>query len=228
MPYVEWRVDVRDLSDAPDGPCFDCSLHRYAYGYYILLLIPMIPWLITAMLTGAALLWSRSMGKNQEIFGVHLGFMCANTEQVKNYCLACVRESLPFLGVVYNNVCLLAFNAFACFELRDGTRVMTAAPLIVCWESDEHRTMIGISIVALIFYVAGLPVVTLVTTTYARKKDLLRDPTTLKTVGLFYREYGARQFDLNLAYFYAGLPRSAIVPLWSRRHTHLELCCCSA
>ena len=204
MPYVEWRVDVRDLSDAPDRPCFDCFLHRYAYGYYILLLIPMIPWLITAMLTGAALLWSRSMGKNQEIFGVHLGFMCANTEQVKNYCLACVRESLPFLGVVYNNVCLLAFNAFACFELRDGTRVMTAAPLIVCWESDEHRTMIGISIVALIFYVAGLPAVTLVTTTYARKKDLLRDPATLKTVGLFYREYGECQFDLTLACIYAG------------------------
>jgi hypothetical protein len=70
--------------------------------------------------------------------------------------------------------------------------------------------MIGISIFALIFYVAGLPAVTLVTTAYARKKDLLRDPATLKTVGLFYREYGARQFDLNLAYFYAGLPRSAM------------------
>ncbi len=165
-------------------------MHRYAYGYYILLLIPMIPWVISAMLTGAALAWSRKFGETQEVFGIHLGFMCANMEQVKNYGFACLKQSIPFLGVVYNNVCLLAFNTFSCFKLRDGTSAMTAAPLVVCWESNEHRAMVGISIVALILYVFGLPAVTLATTTYARKKDLLRDPTQLKTVGLFYREYG--------------------------------------
>jgi hypothetical protein len=190
VPYRKRRVEVRDKSERTCVAVAWTAPHRYAYGYYILLLIPMIPWLLSAMLTGAALAWSRKFGKTQEVFGVHLGFMCANMEQVKNYGFSCLKQSIPFLGVVYNNVCLLAFNTFSCFELRDGTSVMTAAPLVVCWESDEHRAMVGISIVALIVYVLGLPAVTLATTTYARKKDLLRDPTQLKTVGLFYREYG--------------------------------------
>jgi hypothetical protein len=193
----------------------DCTSHRYAYGYYILLVIPMIPWLISAVLTGAALAWSRTFGKKQEVLGIHLGFMCANTEQVKNYGLACLKQSIPFLGVVYNNVCLLAFNTFSCFTLRDGTSVMTAAPLVVCWESEEHRAMVGISIVALIVYVFGFPAITLATTTYARKKDLLRDLTYLKTVGLFYREYGI------LGRFGSDASRSASAPWCSAKiHTH--------
>ena len=191
----------------------DCTSHRYAYGYYILLVIPMIPWLISAVLTGAALAWSRTFGQKQEVLGIHLGFMCANTEQVKNYGLACLKQSIPFLGVVYNNVCLLAFNTFSCFTLRDGTSVMTAAPLVVCWESEEHRAMVGISIVALIVYVFGFPAITLATTTYARKKDLLRDLTYLKTVGLFYREYGI------LGRF--GSARPALTPgLHSQHESH--------
>jgi hypothetical protein len=196
VPYRKRRVEVRDMSERTCVAVAWTAPHRYAYGYYILLLIPVIPWLLSAMLTGAALAWSRKFGKTQEVFGVHLGFMCANMEQVKNYGFSCLKQSIPFLGVVYNNVCLLAFNTFSCFELRDGTSVMTAAPLVVCWESDEHRAMVGISIVALIVYVFGLPAVTLATTTYARKKDLLRDPTQLKTVGLFYREYGESKHTL--------------------------------
>jgi len=228
---------------------------KYAYGYYILLLIPLIPWLISAALTGAALAWSRTLGQKQEVFGVHLGFMCANTEQVKNYGFACMKQSIPFLGVVYNNVCLLAFYAFSCFTLRDGTSVMTAAPLIVCWESDEHRAMVGISIVALIVYVFGLPAVTLATTTYARKKDMLRDLTTLKTVGLFYREYEpeyywwdfaflVRRFALCLCavvfsqnpYAQSGIAVLVITtamimqfvcrPYWDKRVNSLDCLCC--
>ena len=75
-------------------------------------------------------------------------------------------------------------------QLRDGSSVVSSAPGIVCY-TDEHNTLMGVAVLALIVYVVGLPAVTLGTTTYARYKDKLRDPIWLDTIGLFYREYGA-------------------------------------
>jgi hypothetical protein len=125
------------------------------------------------------------------VLTVHLGFMCENFEQVKLYGLGALKQSIPFVGVVYNNVCLSSFATFSCQTLRDGSAVLRIAPSIVCYESDEHKTMIAISLLALIVYVFGLPMITLGTTLYASKWDKLRDENFLATIGLFYREYGA-------------------------------------
>ena len=89
------------------------------------------------------------------------------------------------------DVCLSSFATFSCQTLRDGSAVLRIAPSIVCYESDEHKTMIAISLLALIVYVFGLPMITLGTTLYASKWDKLRDENFLATIGLFYREYGA-------------------------------------
>ncbi len=102
----------------------------------------------------------------------------------------CLKQAIPFLGCVYNNVCQYSFNVFKCQQLRDLTWVMRAAPAVVCYESDEHRVMIAVSIAALIFYVAGLPTVILCTVCYARKYDKLKHEDYLQVVGLFYKEYG--------------------------------------
>jgi hypothetical protein len=66
---------------------------------------------------------------------------------------------------------------------------MRAAPAVICYESNEHRAMIGVSIAALIFYVIGLPAVILSTVIYARKHDKLKHEDFLMVVGLFYKEY---------------------------------------
>jgi hypothetical protein len=50
--------------------------------------------------------------------------------------------------------------------------------------------MIGISIISLVFYVFGLPAFTLGSMLYAKRRDLLKHPQWLSTLGLFYREYG--------------------------------------
>jgi hypothetical protein len=67
---------------------------------------------------------------------------------------------------------------------------MMAAPEVVCWDSSEHKTMIAVSIVALIVYVFGLPAFTFGSTWYFHSKDRLRDPLVLQLIGIFYREYG--------------------------------------
>jgi hypothetical protein len=59
-------------------------------------------------------------------------------------------------------------------EMRDGTMVMASVPSIVCWESSEHRALVGASIASLIVYVMGVPAVTFGTVLYARRKDLLK------------------------------------------------------
>ena len=73
--------------------------------------------------------------------------------------------------------------------LRDGTAVMSSVPSIVCWESAEHRALIGISIVAIIVYVIGVPAVTLGTVMYARRKDLLKNEKVMLGLGYWYTWY---------------------------------------
>ena len=149
-----------------------------------------------------------------------MAFMCEDGPQVRLYFMHCLKQSIPFLGVVYNNVCLMSFATFSCVSMRDGTKVLRVAPSIECWVSEEHKArlsttynmtpchttvtrccqrdirvsgmqwLVGISILALIFYVAGIPALTLGSTLYARKTDKLKDPEWLLVFGIFYREYG--------------------------------------
>jgi hypothetical protein len=62
--------------------------------------------------------------------GIHLGFMCSTKNQVRSYTLSYLKDSIPFVGVVYSNVCLKSFAVFSCQQLRDGTSVMFAAPQV--------------------------------------------------------------------------------------------------
>jgi hypothetical protein len=74
-------------------------------------------------------------------------------------------------------------------EMRDGTMVMASVPSIVCWESSEHRALVGASIASLIVYVMGVPAVTFGTVLYARRKDLLKNENLMKGLGFFYTWY---------------------------------------
>ena len=114
--------------------------------------------------------------------------MCQTPAQVKRYALVTLSSCTPFLGIVYNNICIQAFNAFSCLPMRSGVVVMTAAPSIVCYE-PEHNALVGVSILALVVYVFGVPAVTLGVVAYARSKDLLRHPDWLRSVGFFFTWY---------------------------------------
>jgi hypothetical protein len=171
----------------------------YTYGFYLLLIVPFIPFLLAGILSGCAWLWQRHVGK-RDMFSIHLPVMCSREKHVTSYALSCLREAIPFVGVVYNNVCLKSFNTFSCIALRDGREVLSVAPSIVCWESQEHNVMVGISILALIVYVFGFPFVTFAVTYYGRRRDLLRHPSFLATVGLFYREYESKYFYWDLIF----------------------------
>ena len=171
----------------------------YTYGFYLLLIVPFIPFLLAGVLSGCAWLWQRHVGK-REVFSIHLPVMCSTKEHVSSYAFSCLREAIPFVGVVYNNVCIKSFNTFSCIALRDGREVLSVAPSIVCWDSREHNVMVGISILALIVYVFGFPFVTFAVTYYGRSRDLLRSPNFLATVGLFYREYESKYFYWDLIF----------------------------
>ena len=157
----------------------------YSDSFYTLLVIPLIPFVLVALFGLISVWWAKYVG-HSNILGFRLGFMCTTPKQVWNYKLRLVAAALPFLGIVYNNICIQAFNIFSCQQLRSGIKVMTAAPGITCFESPEHRTLVAISILALIFYVFGIPALTLSVIAYANKKDLLRDPDWLLSVGIVY------------------------------------------
>ena len=50
--------------------------------------------------------------------------------------------------------------------------------------------MMGISVLAIIVYVIGLPALTLFSTLYLYRNDEMRNPEWLVSLGLFYRDYG--------------------------------------
>jgi hypothetical protein len=68
--------------------------------------------------------------------------------------------------------------------------VMASVPSIVCWESSEHRALVGASIASLIVYVMGVPAVTFGTVLYARRKDLLKNDKMMLALGFWYTWYG--------------------------------------
>jgi hypothetical protein len=47
---------------------------------------------------------------------------------------------------------MATFSAFPCFQLRDATARLIADPEITCW-SDDHWQLVGISVLAIVFYV---------------------------------------------------------------------------
>ena len=157
-------------------------------GFYVLVLIPIMPFAICGVLYGMARVWAKYI-KRESLYRVHLGFMVETKELAWQYLLRCIKASVPFPGIVYNNMCQACFNIFSCQQLRDGVTVMAAAPAIVCWESEKHKSLVIVAIIALIVYVFGVPIFTLGTVVWARRKDRLRDPDVLVAFGFFYTWY---------------------------------------
>ena len=170
---------------------------RYTYAYYVLLIIGLIPFFLSFALYGMARLWVRltevvDNGKKQakhSIGWVHLPFMCEDREKARLLLMRGLRESTPFFGVVYNNVCSMTFASFSCMTLRSGMQVLIAAPQVVCYEY-EHNVLVGISILSLIVYVFGIPAIILGVTVYAKLNNKFTDRDWLIVAGIFYREYG--------------------------------------
>jgi hypothetical protein len=129
--------------------------------------------------------------KTSNYMGVHMSFMCENREQVFRLGCRCISASVPFLGVVYNSICIKSFSTFACVPLKDGAKVLVAAPAVICWNSAEHNAMVAYSIVALIVYVFGVPAMTIGTILFCRQRDLLKNPIVLGTIGSWYTWFGA-------------------------------------
>ncbi len=67
----------------------------------------------------------------------------------------------------YNSLCTKLFNSFSCFQLADGTYVLSAAPDLQCWDNVEHHAMVGVSILGIVVYVLGIPAYVLATMLYA-------------------------------------------------------------
>ncbi len=180
-------------------PYGDGMERRYTNTYYILLIIGLIPFFLSFALYGMACLWVRltevvDNGKKQakhSIGGIHLPFMCEDCEKARLLLLRGLKESTPFFGVVYTNVCSMTFASFSCMPLRSGMQVLIAAPQVVCYEY-EHNVLVGISILSLIVYVLGIPAIILGVTVYAKLNNKFVDRAWLIVAGIFYREYGTR------------------------------------
>jgi len=222
-------------------------------GFYALVLIPIIPFAICGILYGMARVWAKYI-KRESVYGFHFGFMVQTKELAWQYLLRCFKASVPFPGIVYNNMCQACFNIFSCQQLRNGVTVMAAAPAIVCWESEKHKSLVIVAIIALIVYVFGVPIFTLGSVVWARRKDMLRDPDVLVAFGFFYTWYKpkyywwgilpyVRRFFLNLCVvvfrtrpaIQAGVAIGVITiatlcqlaaPYWDWRVSALEFFCC--
>ena len=154
-----------------------------------MLLLPCIPFAITFGAFGASWVWAKLVGK-RSVFGVHLFFMCQSSAETRACGLSGLSQSVPFLHIIYNGLCMRAFNTFSCIPLRDGTSVLYVAPDIICWSGNTHAAMVAASAVAIVVYVIGIPCYVLSTMTYARGHDKLSDSEWLQVLGFMYTRYG--------------------------------------
>ena len=70
-------------------------------GYYLLLIVPLIPFAISLFLGGVAWAWKRYVGR-RFIGHLSLDIMCDTDGKVEAYFLSCLKQSIPFLGCVYS------------------------------------------------------------------------------------------------------------------------------
>ena len=153
-----------------------------------MLMLPWIPFTVTIGKTALTWAWFRLVGTHN-VLGVHLFFMAECSADVRACALRGLSHSVPFLHIVYNGLCLRAFNTFSCFTLRDGASLMHVAPDIVC-HSSTHRAMVVASAFAIIFYVIGIPAYVYGTMLYARHHDRLKDAEWLEVLGFLYTRFG--------------------------------------
>jgi hypothetical protein len=244
----------------PDYVSPSCLLRgrewTYEMGFYLLLIVPLIPLAISGGLVSIAWAWQRFNGRRPAKMGcLSFDILCETPEQVAHFGARCLKETLPFVGVVYNNICLKSFATFNCISLRDGTRVLSNAPSIVCYDSYAHNVMVGISILALIFYIFGYPCFVIALTSYLKATDALRKRNWLLVFGKYYQSYQPeyiwwgsvfllRRFALCLcavvfasyASAQAGVATFVIIvlmlaqfkcsPYWDYRSNALDVMCC--
>lgn len=158
------------------------------------MLLPTIPFMLTLLFVAVAKAWSLLV-KRRSMCGLRFKFMCADAQDVHRYLLSWIAKAVPFLNVMYNSLCMKSFDTFSCFQLRDQTYVLSVAPQIICG-SDEHRSMIGVSAVAIVFYVFGIPVYVLATMLHGRHKDKFKDPVWLDVLGYMYQRYGTSRSNV--------------------------------
>ena len=61
---------------------------RWQYGYYLLLVVPLIPFGIALVLSLLAWVWLHKV-KRPKLMGVRLGFMCVHKEHFEHYFVSC-------------------------------------------------------------------------------------------------------------------------------------------
>ncbi len=155
----------------------------------MVLALPLIPLVLSLSLAGLAWIWSRTVAKRR-VWALRLDFMAEDSVQARDYLLSLLAGSIPFLHIVYNGICMKAFNTFSCLQLRDGTLVLWIAPEVVCWEGAEHLAMVALSVLAILVYVIGIPAYVFCTMWYAHRKDKLKDPKWRLVLGFLYERYG--------------------------------------
>jgi hypothetical protein len=82
----------------------------------------LIPFGIVVVLTLLAWVWLHKV-KRPSFMGVKMGFMCVHKEHFEHYVLSNISAAIPFLTIVYNNVCLKGFGARSTTFLRAANRV---------------------------------------------------------------------------------------------------------
>ena len=108
----------------------------------------------------------------------------------------CVNAFLSFLALVYLLVSSTATQIYACTTQADGRRTLDAESAILC-TSSTYGNMRVASILVLIFFSLGLPVVILVTLSLHRF-DLWRY-RTVALLGLLFQRYSAKFYFFEVA-----------------------------
>jgi hypothetical protein len=162
--------------------------------------LPLIPFVVTLLFGALAWLWLRYLSRFKSVLGLKFNFMCTDQHEFRAYIISWLLLDVPFLNVAYNGICMRIFNTFSCLTLRDGTKVLTVAPEVICWETLEHHVLIGTAVLCIVIYIIGIPAYVFGTMTYARKHNRFVDREWLQVLGFLYRRYTPKHHLWELAF----------------------------
>ena len=161
---------------------------RYEDSHYILIFLPFIPFSVALTMSALAFLWARLVHRSR-IGPFRIGLFCETQQDARRYFMRWMGRTVPFLNILYTNMCVRSLQLFMCMPLRDGTSVLMASPEIRCWESREHQSMVIVAVFGLIVWVVGIPAYVSTSIYYAHRHDKLKDPDCLAVFGYLYRKY---------------------------------------
>ena len=184
---IEWPDSLQTLFTVTDILDFDVDIvsfgclgtWRWEHNLYLQMMLPIFVALFLLAKIAVIVIRDKLRGK------VH------TRKSMRRIYHPCLVVFFSFVNMVYVTISKYGLDGLACTKMADGTNVLSENPEITCW-SREHLPIVAVSVIGLLLYMLGYPLVTGCILWYTSKNKLHANVRHLSKYAVIYGPYKVR------------------------------------